>query len=170
MTFGQLLFWILVAIIAYFLLEVGLAILIVAIVAIVVYYLINSFVTSTSTPTYAPTYAPTYTPYYVTEGYSKMNLYPDMDPLTYNMLKESMPINFGSGSGHSDYWYIPVQNYYDEKMNTQLLSNNCTVPQSTSEYCVDKHMKETGDLNLSISKCTVPGKTSANCAHNSGCF
>jgi len=41
MTFGDLIFWIIVAIIAYFLIKAGLAILIVIIAVVVVYYLYN---------------------------------------------------------------------------------------------------------------------------------
>ena len=43
MTFGELLFWIIVAILAYYLFKRGLSILIIAIGLIIIYYLVNLF-------------------------------------------------------------------------------------------------------------------------------
>ncbi len=54
MTSGQLLFWIIVVIILYFLFKIGLAILIVVIVLIVIYYLINLFSNSSKKQKYEP--------------------------------------------------------------------------------------------------------------------
>jgi hypothetical protein len=156
MTFGELLFWIIVAIIAYFLLKVGLAILIIAIILVVIYYIINSFATHSSQPFNNINYE---------EFYIYPNLPCDPDQFGYDMEQKEaigrMPM------GYDNYWYIPIHDYFDEKQNgpAVCVPSTCDIPQSISEFCVNKHMQHFGDLDMAISKCTIPPKTSASCAH-----
>jgi len=157
MTLIELLFWILVAIIAFFVIKAGLAILIVVIIALVLYYLF--FGSQKSSTKYV----------YGREGYQQQN-----NPQS-RMLGHYAPINYASSSavqagkiGHPDDWYIPVHQYYDEKMNNQYVSSptmSCTVPQSTSAYCVQKQLQQNNDLNTAILNCVVPGRTSVACVH-----
>lgn len=164
MTIGQLLFWIIVAIIAYFLIQISLVILIIAIIVLVIYYIFNA-VSNSITPTRKYTYEG-YKPYSLSNlnNYGRSQIKPDHNKLFQN-----------------NNWYIPVQQYYNEKINS-MISSNYILPQSTlvhendklcppfiisstSEYCVNKQMQETGDLELSISKCGVPGKICEICSY-----
>ncbi len=49
MSFGQLLLWILLAVVLYFILKVGFIVLIIVIVLLVIYYIYNIFASSGST-------------------------------------------------------------------------------------------------------------------------
>jgi hypothetical protein len=161
MTFGELLFWIIVAIIAFFLLKVGIVILIIVIILIVLYYIFGG---NTS-----PNNPPVYTPYY--EGYRSTFPVIYANPHLQNpetvqyvtfQLPEQQELN--EQTGHGDYWYMPVQDYYDEKQNAYIPPESCLVPNSTSEYCVNKQLQQTGNMDVAISRCQVPAKTSASCA------
>ncbi|XWV25734.1 ferrichrome outer membrane transporter [Tupanvirus soda lake] len=162
MTFGELLFWIIVAIIAYFIFKVGLAILIIVIVIIVLYYIFNSFNNTNNA-------AQAYDTYY--EGYesafpvSYSNPYfGNPQTIQYAIIQLPEQQELGNDTRHGDYWYMPVQDYYDEKQNSYIVPKSCEVPQSISEYCVNKQMQQTGNMDLAISRCNVPTKTSVNCA------
>ena len=185
MTLGQLLILILIAILAYFLLKIGLIILIIVIILIVLYFLFTNF-KITERPINKHVY----------EGYKKspknysndgqgMNIFPEQKnlgnmtgglisissisnpaestkwtlPLPQSKAQEQYPrISRMTSSGHDNYWYIPIQEYYDEKQNNIIPKYN--LPESTSEYCVNKHIQESDDLGFAISKCTVPAKLS----------
>ena len=140
MTFSELVFWIIVAIIAFFLFKVGLVILIIVIVLIVLYYIFNR--------TVSPTPPVVYSPYY--EGYNQVLTY--TDPYSQYLEQQTFEQN--------NDWYIPVQDYYDEKQNGYILRESFNVSPSTSEYCVNKQLQQTGNLELAISKCQVPAKSS----------
>lgn len=69
-----------------------------------------------------------------------------------------------------DNWYVPVQQYYDTQINGTLnvpdakeIPSQCIVPASVSEYCVDRHIRENGDLNNAINNCVVPSHVSETC-------
>ena len=136
MTFTQLLFLIIIAIIAYFLLNIGLTILIIAIVLIVIYYLVNLFISKRNNNSYNSVM-------HRQELFSPTNL-----PLT---LPLSLP---------NDY-YIPINEYYREQAS---LSSNYHVPGSISEYCVNKQLGQHGDLSVAINQCQLPTKISARYA------
>lgn len=144
MTFGQLIFLIIIAILAFFVLKISMAFLIIVIVIIVVYYLLTIFTTPRSnTYVYAPT----------PENFDA-NIYAQKD---YN--RNILP----TANENINTLYGPIQEYYDEKINTNI-PTSYDVPSSTSEYCFKKHMEETGDVNSSIANCTVPSKIAARYA------
>ena len=145
MTFGELLFWIIIAVIAYFLLKVGLVILIIVIVLIVLYYIFDQPATNTISYPYHEYY---------------QQIYPNSFFNNYNNNYDAnIPFH-----NYNDNWYVPVQQYYNEKQNLNYyyepFDEVSNMPPSVSEYCVNKHLQETGDLVAAISKCQVPVKTS----------
>ena len=59
--------------------------------------------------------------------------------------------------GHSNYFYIPIQDYFDKQINGYNIGTTSIVPSSTSEYCVNKHLMQVGEnLDSAIRKCQVP--------------
>lgn len=73
---------------------------------------------------------------------------------------------FYANRTNSDYWYIPAHNYLNNWMGTTPVGipRDCTVPASTSEYCVSQRMQESGNLDLAIEQCTVPTSISESCS------
>lgn len=133
MTINDLFYIICIAVIAFFLLKIGIVILIIAIIIAALYYLFNGTTTAT----------------YTNEGF---NLAPNA-PIQYPQYNvEAQPWYVPV----QEYLDKQVNGY-------PLNATTCEVPQSVSEYCVHKRMQETGDLNSSIARCTVPGSMSATC-------
>jgi hypothetical protein len=157
MTLTAVIFWIIVAILAYFLIQISLTILIIVIVAIVIWYLVNWFI-SRGTPNnqharegYESQFPVHYTNAYLIQP----------TETTYDIVPQQEDL--GNATGHENYWYIPIQDYYDEKQNNKISPTSCVVPGSTSEYCVNKQLQETGDIDLSIARCSVPSRCSVSC-------
>lgn len=142
MTINDIIYIILVGVIIFFLLKVGLAILIVAIVICAIYYLFSAV----STPVYTyEQFKPTYEP---GRFVAMMPTVPNTEPSGY--------VN--------DSWYGPVQQYYNISVNDNPNNDSyCIVPGSTSEYCVHKQVQETGNLGLAMSRCRLPQSTSGGC-------
>jgi hypothetical protein len=154
MTFGELLFWIIIAIVAYFLLKVGVVILIIVIIFVVIYYIVNKTITYSSQQNHD---------YEEFQFFPVIHYYPDLQFDTsqeFGNINDPDPTRY-----HDNYWYMPIHNYYNEKQNGYIAPKTCVIPQSISEYCVNKHIQQFGDLNMAISKCTIPSKTSTNCTH-----
>lgn len=146
MTFGEILFWLLIAILAYLLFKVSIAVLIVAIIIIVIIYIINLF----RKPA----------PYFPPERFQSMKQYSEY-------LNDQQRINIHTDSNRINekpyHWYINAHQYFDEKQNEKLIPINCNIANSVSEYCVNKHLQNNDDLNNSITRCTIPPKTSVSC-------
>lgn len=144
MTFGQLLFWIFVAFLIYLLFKFSGVILIIAIVVLVIYYLANMN---------------------RREGYSDVLQYP-IQFAPANLTNASagnvyLDSQGAVNTGHSDYFYMPIQNYLEKQVNGYGFPTQEFVPPSTSEYCVNKHLLETrGNLSEAIRRCQVPGSIS----------
>ena len=132
MTFGQLLFWIIVAFIAYYAYEkMGINILIIAIAILVLYYLVSLF-TGPKHPTQivVPMGAPRYEGFYDVEPFAGMN----------HPSNQSSPLD-GQGkhrllSDHGDMYQQhqqyqqqqhPSGKYFDidEKIGTKIILNTC---------------------------------------------
>lgn len=159
MSLTNLLFWIIVAIIAYFLLKVSLVILIIVIVVIVIWYLMRRITNNNKTGNL-------YEGYYeeIPQYYSNIYLLqPNKNEIEYNF---DQRIDSYNPSEQNSNWYIPVQSYYNEKQNYHIKPQKCIIPGSISEYCVNKYFQETGNMNLSIAKCSIPIKSSAKCEIN----
>lgn len=143
MTFWELLFWIFIAVVIYLVLKISVWVIFIIVIVLIVYYLVNlpSQLGNSNN----------------IEGYQNVLQYPNSHSPAY--LENKPPINvhkqLGANTGHSDYWYIPVEKHLDEITNgiahdSPLKFNN------VSEYCVHNHMKETGDLFDSIRECNFP--------------
>lgn len=147
MSFGQIFFIILMALIIFFLFKVGIAILIVALIIGAIYYIYNAFTRPRPV---------------IYEYYKQLDTYTPRHNI--NSPADYYPQQFNSTEYPSEYWYIPAQEYFDITVNNYPSQPTaCHLPSKISEYCVDKHIKETGDLNLAISKCTHHPTISANC-------
>ena len=145
MNFGELLFWIFIAFVAYLFLKFSAAILIIAIIILVVYYLINTGNRERfrSVQQYPMAYAPENLIY--KNATNVTSVYPQL----------------GHNTGHSDYFYIPIQDYYNKQINGYGSDTTTIVPPSTSEYCVNKYLVQTGgNLDEAIRRCQVPGSIS----------
>jgi hypothetical protein len=77
------------------------------------------------------------------------------------------PRNLRYNAGYGDYAYIPKHEYLKNWMGVPdqvgPIRPVCVVPTSTSEYCVNRHMREDGNLNSAIRACTVPASISESC-------
>lgn len=154
MTFGQLLFWILIAIIAYFLINVSMVILIIVIIVLVIYFLIGNIESSQVKP---------YQMYNYNEYFEELDI-PDQNFEDSQMESSKWYVpdkNCEDLQMEPPNWYVPVKEYYDEKMNSRHILNSYDAPQSISEYCVNKHMQQSNDLPTSILNCDVPIKMNA---------
>lgn len=65
----------------------------------------------------------------------------------------------GYVTSYLNYWYIPMQDYFDKSVNGYVLTNHM-LPVQTSEYCFHQKMKETGDFIRALNECDIPGKIS----------
>jgi len=92
-------------------------------------------------------------------------MYPEGYYQPYNL--SVYPGNFRYNPGYGDYWYIPKHEYLKSWMGVPDLPppipTNCVVPASISEYCVNQHIQENGNLDLAIGACTVPPSISESC-------
>jgi len=95
-------------------------------------------------------------------------MFPDGYYQPYN--RSVYPGNFRYNPGYSDYWYIPKHEYLKSWMGVPEtvpvvppIPTNCVVPASISEYCVNQHIQENGNLDLAIGACTVPPSISESC-------
>lgn len=126
MTILELLVWILIAIIAFYVLKLSLAILIIIIAIIVVYYVIRFFM-NPSIENYKST---------MPVEYSKPN---------FGVLDSSRPKCLDDfTTSHPNYLYIPMHQYYE---NTPL--------NSISEYCVQQHLNQYTNLESAIQNCQL---------------
>lgn len=73
------------------------------------------------------------------------------------------PINARYSPGYRDYAYIPKHEYLKNWTGLNTIPTNCMVPTSISEYCVNEHMNENGNLDLAIRACVVPASVSESC-------
>ena len=94
-----------------------------------------------------------------------MNSYPINSNLVSNDAHSSNLNEIGNHTGHGKYWHIPVHNYYDDVKNSYYIPQSCDIPQSTSEYCVNQQLQQTGDLELAISNCMTPSRTGVECTN-----
>lgn len=114
--------------------------------------------------------------YSINENYGPYNKSFYMFPDGYYKPSAVAP-NYRYYPGYRDYWYIPKHEYLKSWMNganTPSVMNatnpkfkipsSCIIPTSTSEYCVDKFIRSTGNLDLAIASCTIPPKVSPACA------
>lgn len=161
MTFAQLLFWIVLVILFIFLLKVGLAILIIVLVIAAIVYIIRGLKNEITENSYEGYQGNIPYPIYQTSPFVNNGQFnqPQLPPQSY----------VGTDTGHSNYLYIPIQEYLDEQMNGTLVPQSCTLPGSISEYCVNKKLQETGNLAESIQHCRVPGKTGVYCSEQNFC-
>ena len=69
--------------------------------------------------------------------------------------------------GYGNYYYIPIQEYIEngQKINNQI-PRTCQIPSTISEYCVNKKVLETGNLQKAIDCCSRPGTISGRCGSN----
>lgn len=69
--------------------------------------------------------------------------------------------------GYRDYWYIPKHEYLKSWMNgpdpAVKMDPRCVVPSATSEFCVNRYIQQTGNLDMAISACTTPPQISGSC-------
>lgn len=107
--------------------------------------------------------------YSVKMDYAPYNKSFYMFPDGYYKPSASAP-NYRYYPGYRDYWYIPKHEYLKSWMNgpDPAIKTNpkCTIPSSTSEYCVNKFIQNTGNLDLAINSCTLPPKISPECVQN----
>lgn len=83
------------------------------------------------------------------------------------------PRNLRYNAGYGDYAYIPKHEYLKNWMGVpdQIspispigpIRPTCVVPPSISEYCVNQHIQENGNLNSAIRSCTIPSSISESC-------
>lgn len=161
MTWKDLLFWIILAIFAYFLIKISLVLFIIAVILLVVYFLVNLITNGSSNNSYK--YAP--------ENFYTRSFYQNPNQLFDQSINRQIdrPISSQSNNQINQLTY-PILNSYENIANyykeTPLLQNfynnsyNNLYPQSISEYCVDKKIKETGDISLAIASCGVPSSIS----------
>ena len=164
MTFAELLFWILVAIVAYFLLGVGLAILIVAIVLIVIYYLFNLFTNSVNKPVNKPIDKPleqfNTTDNYIYHHNNNNNNNNNNNTIDNYIYNQNRPVSFTPTP-----WYVPVGQYYHNGENMRIQSSGgYHVPASISEYCVNKQLGQNTDFETAMTQCQLPPKSSTKYA------
>lgn len=84
--------------------------------------------------------------------------------LTANILYDESCKTPDYKTSHINYWYIPMQEYFDEGMNIYTRADytipgiNYMVPGATSEECFRKRMAESGDVRFSMEACEIPPK------------
>lgn len=91
--------------------------------------------------------------YLVTRSLESFNPYLDYSRVYPGLFSWRYPFN-ASTRYYGDYWYIPVHEYMDFWMNGAIPSDYLNPPY-TSESCVDKRFRETGDLNEASEYCTL---------------
>lgn len=166
MTFGELLFWIIIAILVYFALKIGIVLLIIAIVFLVIYFILSNVSAATYNP--PPSYGPYYERFseYATNGMESFENQGEIPLLRAAAALQTRYDLVNRGAIHPvqpaalQTRYDPVQNYFNEKVNDRVWTDG-KIPTSTSEYCVHRRLQETGDLDYSMQLCQVPGRASA---------
>ena len=150
MTLGQFLLLVIGVIILFYVLKVGLALIIIGVAILVIYYIVRG--SATAINNWNSNSYEAYDHTHPVVQYANPNLIPNIDRTfaqDYHM-------------GYGNYWYIPIQEYMDNKPT--IPSASCIVPNSISEYCVRQHMLQSGcDTPTAISKCSTSNKTGAFC-------
>lgn len=125
MTFGQLLFWIIVAVIAFYALRAGISILIVAIAVIVLYYIVGLISSPTTSQYVVPIGAPR-----MYEGFYNMEPFAGTDQqngLGRNNENTYNPDPHGFSVDKDELYQQPGTKYFDidEKIGTKIVLNTC---------------------------------------------
>lgn len=132
MTILELLVWILIAIVAFYVLKLSLTILIIIISIIVIYYIVRFF----TKPSY--------------ENYKSMPIEYSNPHFGFPDLSRPKCIN-NIPNAQTNYLYIPIHQYLKD-----------TPMKSISEYCVQQHINQYHDLNSAIEKCHLDNPISTN--------
>lgn len=104
----------------------------------------------------------------------KFMIYPYVPRASYNFTRMypgifsvQWPGNIRYNPSYRDYWYIPAHEYLDYWFNGpgyRYLPNECVVPASINESCVDAKLSEKGmSIQNATNTCYVPASISESC-------